>query len=108
LSLITGVGRVSVGLTMARLFGMERQAAYRFVLLASIPVLWVRVIAESLQNADRGAHLGLSDVLAAVITFLLVTVTLPLAVALVRRSGLLPFALYRIVFGLVLIGLGML
>lgn len=104
-ALITGIGRVPAALIMARLFGMERTAAYRFVLLASLPILLVEAAAGLL----RGGHQpGFPDLLALCLSCVLALLALPIAFALMRRSGLLPFALYRLVFGAVLIGLGML
>jgi hypothetical protein len=38
----------------------------------------------------------------------LTLIALPIAFSLIRRAGLLPFALYRLVFGVILIGLGLL
>jgi hypothetical protein len=42
------------------------------------------------------------------VTFLLVLVALPLAMAWIRRAGLLPFAAYRVLLGAGLIALGFL
>jgi len=108
LAVIPGIGRVAAGLTMARLFGMERRDAYRFTLLVSIPLLLVRGFAELLQNGQQGQHSGLSDLLALIITYILVLGAVPFGMGLIRRAGLLPFVLYRLLFGLVLVGLGML
>jgi undecaprenyl-diphosphatase len=108
LSVIPGVGRVAAGVTMARLFGMERQDAFRFALLASLPVLLVRAVAEFLQNGQQGQHAGLSDLLAIVVTFVLALLALPFGFGVIRRAGLMPFVLYRLLFGVVLVGLGML
>jgi undecaprenyl-diphosphatase len=104
-AVIAGIGRVPAALIMARLFGMERTAAYRFVLLASVPILLVGAVCGLV---DSGRHPGLSDGLALCLTFLLSLLALPVAFSLIRRAGLLPFALYRLLFGLILIGLGLL
>lgn len=104
-SMITGIGRVPAALIMARLFGMERTAAYRFVLLASLPIL----LAEAVMGlAQSGRHPGFSDVLVFALSFALTLLMLPIAFSLIRRAGLLPFALYRLLFGAILIGLGLL
>jgi undecaprenyl-diphosphatase len=103
--LVTGIGRVPAGLVMARLFGMERTAAYRFMLLASLLILLV----EGVGGLLGGGHpLGFSSLLAFCLSFALVLLALPIAFALIRRSGLLPFVLYRLLFGALLIGLGLL
>ena len=104
-SLVTGIGRVPAALIMARLFGMERSAAYRFVLLATLPILLVQAVG-GLVDSGRGP--GFSDLVATGLSFVLVLVALPVAFALIRRGGLLPFGLYRLIFGAILVGLGML
>lgn len=107
-ALFPGVGRVAAALTAARLSGMERQDAYRFTLLASLPVLLTRALVEFAENGQQGRHAGLSDLLAVLITYLLVLLALPFGVGLIRRAGLLPFAAYRLLFGAILVGLGLL
>ena len=104
-SLITGIGRVPAALILARLFGMERSAAYRFVLLATLPVLLVLAVSGLLES---GRSPGFSDLLSVGSSFILVFIALPIAFALIRRAGLLPFGLYRLIFGAILVGLGML
>ncbi len=104
-ALLPGIGRVPAALIMARLFGMERTAAYRFVLLSSLPILLAQAIAGQVQS---GRHPGFSDLLAVGVSFLLVLIALPIAFSLIRRAGLLPFALYRLLFGAMLVGLGLL
>jgi len=104
-ALVSGIGRVPAALIMARLFGMERSAAYRFVLLASLPVLLVEAVAGLIES---GRQPGFSDVLSLGLSCGLVLVALPIAFALIRRGGLLPFAIYRLLFGAMLVGLGLL
>jgi undecaprenyl-diphosphatase len=108
LAVIPGVGRVATGLTVARLFGMERRDAYRFALLASIPLLIARGCVELVQNGQQGQRAGLSDLLALLITYVLVMGAVPFGMGLIKKSGLLPFALYRMLFGVLLVGLSFL
>lgn len=104
-ALLPGIGHVPAALIMARLFGMERTAAYRFVLLASLPILLVEAAAGQVQS---GRQPGFSDLLAFGLSFGLVLVALPIAFSLIRRAGLTAFALYRLVFSAMLVGLGLL
>jgi undecaprenyl pyrophosphate phosphatase UppP len=87
---------------------MERQDAFRFTLLSSLPFLLLRAGGEFLRNGAQGHAAGLSDLLAGLLTFALVMLALPFGMGLLRKSGLLPFALYRLLFGAILVGLGML
>ena len=101
-ALVPGIGRVTGALILARLFGMERSAAFRFVLLSSLPVL----LAEAIGGLVQSGHTpGYSDLLSLGLSFLFVLIALPLGFGLMRRAGLLPFALYRLLFGVILIGL---
>jgi undecaprenyl-diphosphatase len=106
-SLVPGVGRVAAALIAARLFGMERQDAYRFILLVSLPILLGEALMEFAQNQAAHKQAGLSDLLAGLITYCLVLFVLPIAFSLIRRAGLLPFAVYRLLFGAMLVALGM-
>ncbi len=107
LAFIPGVGRVAVALTTARLLGLERPAAYRFVLLANIPVLLAAATDEVVQNLIKGVRPATTDILAFGLTFALVLLATAVAMSWVRALGLLPFALYRLGLGIGLIVLGM-
>ena len=101
-ALFPGIGRVPAALILARLFGMERSAAFRFTMLASLPVLLAEAVAG---YARSGRPPDLSDLLSLGLSFAFAMIALPAGFALMRRSGLLSFALYRLLFGVILIGL---
>jgi len=104
LGIVHGIGRLPAGLVLARLFGMERSAAYRFVLLSSLPIL----LAEAIGGALREPHApGLSDVLGAALSFGAALISLALGFAVMRRSGLMIFGVYRLLFGAALVGLSL-
>ncbi|MTJ84198.1 MAG: undecaprenyl-diphosphate phosphatase [Telmatospirillum sp.] len=105
LALVPGGGRVAIGRTTARLFGLERPHAYRFVLLANLPILLVEGIGRSLHYYAQGLGPTETDLLAAAVTFLLVLLAVWLTMAWIRRAGLLPFCLYRLALGAGLIAL---
>ncbi len=105
-ALLPGVGRVAAGLTAARVMGLERPAAYRFVLLANLPILLGMAGCEAVEYFLQGVRPSGSDILAAALTFVLVLTATGLAMPWVRRFGLLPFALYRLVLGAGLVALG--
>jgi undecaprenyl-diphosphatase len=104
-ALVPGVGRVAAALTMVRILGQERPDAYRFVLLANIPILLVDGGTHAVQYSLDGLQVAESDVMAFAVTCLFVLVALPLTMAWIRRAGLLPFTLYRLVIGIGLISL---
>ena len=105
LALIDGIGRLPAALILARLFGMERTDAFRFVLLSSLLILLVEGVGGFLHgNRSPGG----ADALALGLSFFAAIIALPIGFALMRRAGLLPFALYRLLFGVVLVVLGLL
>ncbi len=105
-ALVPGVGRVAVALTAVRLLGLERPDAYRFVLLANVPILLADGGMHAVQYSLQGLQPADSDLMAFGVTFVLVLLALPLAMAWVRRAGLLPFTVYRLLIGAGLVGLG--
>lgn len=107
-ALVPGVGRVAVALTTVRLLGLERPDAYRFVLLANVPILLADAGMHAVQYSLEGLQPTDSDLMVFGVTFLFVLAALPLAMAWISRAGLLPFAVYRLLIGAGLIGLGFL
>jgi undecaprenyl-diphosphatase len=108
LALLPGVGRVAAALTTVRLLGLERPDAYRFVLLANIPILLADGGSRAVQYTLDGVKLADSDLMVFGVTFFFVLLAVPLAMAWIRRAGLLPFTVYRLLVGAGLIGLGFL
>lgn len=104
-ALVDGVGRLPAALIMARLFGMERSDALRFVLLSSLIILLVEGV---VGFAHAGHAAGGADGLALGLSFVAAMIALPIGFTLIRRAGLLPFALYRLLFGAALCALGLL
>lgn len=104
-ALVPGVGRVAAALTTARLLGLERPDAYRFVLLANIPILLVDGGMHIVHYSLEGMQPADSDFLTFGATFLFVLMAVPLTMAWIRRAGLLPFTFYRLLVGAGLIAL---
>jgi len=106
LAIVPGIGRSAAALTVARLGGLERPAAFRFVLLTTIPTQLVIAWRAFRLNRAQGIGLSGTDGLAFMLTFALVLLAATMATAWLRRGSLLPFAGYRAVVGVALIGLG--
>jgi undecaprenyl-diphosphatase len=107
LAFFPGVGRVAVMLTCARLLGLERPAAYRFVLLVNVPVLLAAAGQDGVLASLRGVRPAAGDVLAFAITFILVLLAAAIGMAWIRRFGLVPFAAYRLLVGAALVVLAL-
>ncbi len=104
---IPGVGRTALALTVARAFGLERPAAWHFVLLANIAILISAGWREAAQSYGHGVVLGDGDILAGVLAFVLVLLAAQLADLWFKRNSLLPFAVFRVLVGGGLLALGM-
>ena len=104
LAFLPGVGRAGVAMLVGRLLGYERPDAARFAFLLSIPAIAAIAGAEAcrltggeiLANLDTALYAalaaGLSGLLA--IAFLM---------AFLQRAGFGIFAVYRILFGALLL-----
>jgi len=102
-AILPGVGRVAAALTMGRMIGLERPAAYRFVLLASVPVLLVSTIRTTFDYSLQGVGPGSGDLLALALTFPLVLLAIALTQAWISRASLSLFAIYRLALGVLMI-----
>lgn len=101
LALIPGTSRSGITITAALLLGVSREAAARFSFLLSIPVI---VLASGLEIVNLmqvpqsidWVQLGVGVLLAGVSAFLCIHYFL----AFIKRIGMQPFVVYRIVLGL--------
>lgn len=104
-ALIPGSSRSGLIMTAARALGATRQAAAKFAMLSSAPV----IAAFGLQSAielGRGEAAGasLSDGLIAVgLSFAASLLAIHLMMKLVEKLGFMPFVIYRIILALALV-----
>jgi undecaprenyl-diphosphatase len=104
LALIPGTSRSGITMTAALVLGMSREGAARFSFLLSIPVI---VLAGGLHTLELiqaretvdWAALVLGTVLAGVSAYLCIHYFL----AFIKRIGMQPFVVYRVLLGLVLL-----
>ncbi len=106
LALVPGVSRSGITMTAGRLFGYSRTESARFSLLLAVVAISG---AGALQGWEllhsRNAVLGYEVLLAAVIAFLSGLLTISLMMRWLSRATFTPFAIYRILLGLVLLAL---
>jgi undecaprenyl-diphosphatase len=103
LALIPGTSRSGVTITAARAMGFQRPDAARFSFLLGIPAMagaGVLVIGEA---ARSGEALGADSVLTGVLSFLCALAAIAFLMAVIRRFSLLPFVIYRLILGAVLL-----
>jgi len=108
LALIPGTSRSGATLTMGRLLGFTPVAAARFSFLLSIPVIAAAGVRGGWAVFADGAALAwqpflLAMALAALAGWLCIAVFL----AVLERVGLVPFIIYRLALGLVLLGIAL-
>jgi undecaprenyl-diphosphatase len=105
LALIPGTSRSGITMTAALLCQLSRQAAARFSFLMAIPIILASGLLKSaqlFQHEGETLSLGLllyATLVAAVVAYSCIHYFL----RLIERVGYLPFVLYRIILGLLLL-----
>lgn len=105
LALFPGTSRSGITITAALFMGMNREAASRFSFLLSIPVivlasgLQIRSLLETPEPIQWGA-MAAGIALSGISAYLCIHYFL----AFIKRIGMMPFVAYRIILGVILIG----
>ena len=104
LALIPGVSRSGVTITAGRLLGFSPDAAARFSFLLAIPIIAAAGSYGALRVLSGDAEIDWSQfLLAMAISAIAGWVCIAAFLALLKRVGLLPFVLYRLALGLILL-----
>jgi undecaprenyl-diphosphatase len=106
LALVPGTSRSGITLTAALLLGLSRTAAARFSFLLSIPTIAGAALLTGVDLAQQPqpAHwvdLLLGASLAGISAYLCISAF----IALVERTGMLPYVIYRLLLGIALLWL---
>ena len=103
-ALIPGTSRSGITMTAALMLGLDRVSAARFSFLLSIPIIILsggyqgaKLLAEPTQY-DVGAIL-----LGTGLSFISAFVCIHLFLKVIERMGMLPFVIYRLILGVVLL-----
>lgn len=103
-SVLPGASRSGVTMTMARFLGYQRTEAARFSMLLSIPTILGLGLATAVEVAGSGdAMLQADAVIGAFLSFAAALVSIAAMMALLRRTDMLAFVIYRVVLGVVLL-----
>ena len=106
LALVPGVSRSGITMSAARALGFRRTEAARFALLLSIPAILASGAGVALDLDGGASDLFSSDaLLAAGVSALTAFASIWFMMALLRRVGMTPFVIYRLVLGAVLLGI---
>jgi undecaprenyl-diphosphatase len=104
--LIFGTSRSGITLTVGLMLGLTRQAAARFSFLLSIPVIvlaggWQAV--EVVRGASAIPWSGM--IVGALVSGVVAYWTIHFFIQLLDRIGMMPFVVYRLLLGILLLAL---
>ena len=105
IAIIPGISRSGITMTAGRALGFERSEAARFAFLIGIPAIAGAGVLKLGEAAAEGTGLSIAAVMTAVLTFFVALGTITVLMRLVRHVSFLPFAIYRVALGVILLAL---
>jgi len=106
IALIPGTSRSGITITGARAMGFNREAAARIAMLMSVPTIFASgtlLTLEVIGNAD--AQIAKDGAIAAVFAFLSALAALSLMMRLLKSVSFLPYVIYRVALGIILLAI---
>jgi undecaprenyl-diphosphatase len=105
IAIIPGTSRSGITMTAARALGFSRPEAARFAFLLGIPAIagaGVKKLGDAMQE---GQPITGEMLLTAALTFFVALGTITVLMRLIRNMSFLPFAIYRVALGILLLGM---
>jgi undecaprenyl-diphosphatase len=104
LALVPGTSRSGITITAALFLGLSRAGAARFSFLMSIPIILGAALLQTLELVAAPAPanwtaLGLAGLVAALSAYTCIA----LFIRLIERVGMMPFVVYRLALGALLL-----
>jgi undecaprenyl-diphosphatase len=104
LSLIPGTSRSGITITMALMLGLTRQAAARFSFLLAMPVIFASGVLQAVRMVTEVSPISWNQLaLGIVLSAASAGFCIHYFLRLVERIGMLPFVIYRVVLGIVIL-----
>lgn len=104
IALIPGTSRSGITMTAALIAGLNRQAAARFSFLLSIPVITLAGLLAMKDLLQQQVNIEFSAIVTGtIISGVTAYACIHLFLKLLERIGMLPFVIYRLVLGAVLL-----
>ena len=104
LALIPGTSRSGITITAALFLGLNREAASRFSFLLSIPIISAAGLLAGLDLAESGLQSGVGVLIVGFVAAAISAYAcIHFFLAFIRRIGMLPFVIYRVILGIVLL-----
>ena len=106
LALIPGTSRSGITITLGLMLGLTRKAAARFSFLLAMPVIFASGVLQTVRMVTEVHPIGWLDLLlGTVIAALSAGLCIHYFLRLIDRVGMLPFVIYRVLLGLVILAL---
>jgi undecaprenyl-diphosphatase len=106
LALIPGTSRSGITITLGLMLGLTRKAAARFSFLLAIPVILASGVLQTVRMVTEVHPIGWLDLLlGAAISAFSAAVCIHYFLRLIDRIGMLPFVIYRVLLGVVILAL---
>ncbi|MCK0744470.1 undecaprenyl-diphosphate phosphatase [Chromohalobacter nigrandesensis] len=104
IALIPGTSRSGITMTAALMLGFTRQASARFSFLLSIPLILAAGSLKGIELVEAGGGVAWGTLIAGTLmSFIAAWLCIKLFLAALDRIGMLPFVIYRLILGVVLL-----
>ncbi len=105
-ALIPGTSRSGITMTAGRFLGLDRTSAARFSMLLAIPTILAAGALGTKDIIDSGnAQLGMDALIAAGLSFIAALIAIKLFMRWIASASMTPFVIYRLVLGVILLGI---
>jgi undecaprenyl-diphosphatase len=103
-ALIPGTSRSGITMTAALMLGLDRVSAARFSFLLSIPIIILSGGYQGTKLLAEPTHYDVTAILLGTgLSFVSAFICIHLFLKVIERMGMLPFVIYRLVLGVVLL-----
>lgn len=103
-ALIPGTSRSGITITAALFLGFQREAAARFSFLISIPLILAAGLLKTKDLVEQVTQVDWLEIgLAALLSAISAYVCIYFFLAMINRIGMLPFVIYRLALGAILL-----
>lgn len=104
LALVPGTSRSGVTMTTALLLGLKRVDAAKFSFLLSIPVITIASVYKFLNIIINDIHVDWSELFLGMLVAMIVAyLSIGFFMRIIRKVGLAPFAIYRVILSAIIL-----
>lgn len=106
LALIPGTSRSGITITAALMLGLTRQAAAKFSFLLAMPVIFASGLLQSVRMFNQAQVISWSELLSGVLlSAIFAGLCIHYFLRFIEKTGMLPFVIYRVLLGILIIAL---